>query len=1569
MKLTEWFVQASMTPEDLEGPLDGSGGPGGPTGDTGEPDVAQQPVMARRKRVCPCCHGTGEHSSGFECYRCDAGGSLEGDDPGAGACDGAGGSMSSTAAGHIGEPSYEEDDGYTRRMWDNWHPKLPDTIHRALGVTIPADHPARDTSRPMHERAHALLGDLSTHLSRGGGLGMHWTSDPGHLKKHLADRLGPGETPVLLHARTPPREHIEDNGWVHEDRAIRDWDTDEREVPIKRNAPVHVTGITWGGEHHDFDEPVTKTATAAGSTVRQVPPEEYRKFQLHDYPTARTLPALVKHFKQNDAEYYAKVKADVQANGFTTPALAKFKDPRGNPLKKPVLWEGHHRAAVAHELGLHLPVGDYDNDADHAQAQAGNEKWFRTDPRAEHTAAALPRPELPPEQEDALDDPSHSAYRRKTLDLAKNPRPGLHIWRSEHRAEDPAEGARSTGVGMHWSVNPDSVVGGQAPEGHRTVVWHGELDNPDQAIPRSHPMWSGKHMSMDHEAEVRLKPGSKVKLHGAYTWDGEGAPHGTPAVRNPEATAKGWNYHPIGEHAEVSGPRGHIDYSGFDLSGDAHSGSAAPHWSHPQAHATTTHEMHAGNMYQEHHGGKDPFDDIDWDGPEDDYRSHSNGIMTNNVVHDGWSKPEDLSEEDSRDWLRWHPDRAGIEERHHGAAKTAAAVPTSDVTRAFYQAQNSVLPRNEGHRRYSSMKEAQGHADEIVAREGLPPVAVRAARGKAAANTSRYDTPNPYAKTEKGKLPQVSLSPSHMNESALIHELAHHKHVSGFLGGEELTPQRRAEFFAQDPGGHGTEFQDHFHQMLADHHTGGAELADRVRGAAVEHGARTASLQGAENEGGIGIECRFPDDEPIHSVAAAHTASAHAEDDDGNIHRGVTVVLPHDVHKFVHDEAQPVASRAHMLLAHVRKAKPEITSEEARGTTGGLGNFWSPNKDKAHEYGQQGGFRAYHDHASEHGCGDENGDGGCRTTNVVIHAGEPHEKHHWTEVNREGEKYDRQYSWRLPVKPDAPLHVKGISWREGFDHESPMTRDYTAEKKTPYTEHDFPTPVKKRAGWSDNAIPSGARGRDHQGHEVEMTPQDGWAHLDGSHGEDDGTTVSDHPVTPYARVHKWLPKGKYWGPNSDHNDQRLFDGDHLRPEVSHDVMARVGSSLSRYKGWPTWTKVYFAGSEAATWEPFNGDFDILIGIDWPVFRKDNPKVTGTDAVIAQEMTDDLWHHTNVKDFYFDLDDGHRVGPFDRTFFVNPVAWDIKAIHPYAAYDVSDDTWAVKPLRVPTDWSAASLPESYWTYAEAMAKAVRAIGTLPAEERHRMAANLWEEIHTHRSDAFADGGHGLYDLANVVEKYLDQHPGRLWDKLTQWKNQAPSGAQPWVPTTAKRGFMETITRKWAEVRHDPGSDNTGADLGGVMVALVPPRDICEALVQEGGEPVESMHVTLAYLGGADQYSKEQLKALPDLVKGWAHGRTPLKPTVGGVGTFTNPNKHVLWAAVDIPHGGVFRDDLVRHLEGHGYEVRHDHGWTPHCTLRYSATPIRFMPKVEPATWDEDEIWVCVGGRWESFPIGG
>jgi hypothetical protein len=60
--------------------------------------------------------------------------------------------------------------------------------------------------------------------------------------------------------------------------------------------------------------------------------------------------------------------------------------------------------------------------------------------------------------------------------------------------------------------------------------------------------------------------------------------------------------------------------------------------------------------------------------------------------------------------------------------------------------------------------------------------------------------------------------------------------------------------------------------------------------------------------------------------------------------------------------------------------------------------------------------------------------------------------------------------------------------------------------------------------------------------------------------------------------------------------------------------------------------------------------------------------------------------------------------------------------------------------------------------------------------------------------------------------------------------------------------------------------------------------------------------------------------------------------------------------------------VETLERHEYEVANDHGWTPHITLDYQDHHVRFLPKVEPVSWDVTEVHVCIGDNWTAVPLG-
>lgn len=169
--------------------------------------------------------------------------------------------------------------------------------------------------------------------------------------------------------------------------------------------------------------------------------------------------------------------------------------------------------------------------------------------------------------------------------------------------------------------------------------------------------------------------------------------------------------------------------------------------------------------------------------------------------------------------------------------------------------------------------------------------------------------------------------------------------------------------------------------------------------------------------------------------------------------------------------------------------------------------------------------------------------------------------------------------------------------------------------------------------------------------------------------------------------------------------------------------------------------------------------------------------------------------------------------------------------------------------------------------------------------------------------------------------------------------------------------------------DTLSDGDGI-VGGVMIAIVPPRDLAERLHIEDGEHPEQLHITLAYLGKTDEYSEEQIDNLPEVISAWVEAHEPFSATVQGVGTFVNSEEdgqHVLWAAVDSPGLEARHVDLVGYLRAQGYSPRGDHVFTPHMTLAYGKNHFRFMPKIERESWLVEEVWVCTAGRWESVKI--
>lgn len=123
----------------------------------------------------------------------------------------------------------------------------------------------------------------------------------------------------------------------------------------------------------------------------------------------------------------------------------------------------------------------------------------------------------------------------------------------------------------------------------------------------------------------------------------------------------------------------------------------------------------------------------------------------------------------------------------------------------------------------------------------------------------------------------------------------------------------------------------------------------------------------------------------------------------------------------------------------------------------------------------------------------------------------------------------------------------------------------------------------------------------------------------------------------------------------------------------------------------------------------------------------------------------------------------------------------------------------------------------------------------------------------------------------------------------------------------------------------------------MVALYPSREVAEMLALEGGEDVDELHITLAYLG-SDAVAKLDREKVVAALAPLAAASKPLDGEVSGLGRFTpgypaGQEPWPLYASIDLPALPEFRQRLVATLEAVGVEVAKDHGFTPHLTLAY------------------------------------
>jgi 2'-5' RNA ligase len=133
--------------------------------------------------------------------------------------------------------------------------------------------------------------------------------------------------------------------------------------------------------------------------------------------------------------------------------------------------------------------------------------------------------------------------------------------------------------------------------------------------------------------------------------------------------------------------------------------------------------------------------------------------------------------------------------------------------------------------------------------------------------------------------------------------------------------------------------------------------------------------------------------------------------------------------------------------------------------------------------------------------------------------------------------------------------------------------------------------------------------------------------------------------------------------------------------------------------------------------------------------------------------------------------------------------------------------------------------------------------------------------------------------------------------------------------------------------------------GCMVALRVPMTVANVIAMPGGEPASDLHVTLAYLGDADEIEPERVSELIERIKTICAHTPPLEGTISGYGRFRDAGgddqedpgvaEDVLWVGYDSPDLPELRHRVVQACADAALPLAGDHGFTPHITLAYVA----------------------------------
>lgn len=186
-----------------------------------------------------------------------------------------------------------------------------------------------------------------------------------------------------------------------------------------------------------------------------------------------------------------------------------------------------------------------------------------------------------------------------------------------------------------------------------------------------------------------------------------------------------------------------------------------------------------------------------------------------------------------------------------------------------------------------------------------------------------------------------------------------------------------------------------------------------------------------------------------------------------------------------------------------------------------------------------------------------------------------------------------------------------------------------------------------------------------------------------------------------------------------------------------------------------------------------------------------------------------------------------------------------------------------------------------------------------------------------------------------------------------------------------GLMEATFAAAAPLSTDPTFNlsadrmEEGVEQTGAMVALFPDPKRAKKLALAGGDPPEQLHVTLAFLGEAEDLDFEGAKAA---VEAWAKTAPPMKGSLSGIGHFDiGKGQFVTYRSIDLPDLPAPRESLVEALDDAGVPAKRDHGFTPHMTLQTGPKLRRPPVKKEPISFSS--VTLAWGGERHAFALTG